>query len=403
MSDIAGRATWTTVAFGDVVNYIKDRVSDVANCGLTEYIRGEHFVPGNLHLNGKSILGDGKHGSAFCMRFHPGDVLYVSRNPQLRKAAIVDFEGICANTTYVCRANEKYLLQELLPFIMQTESFVEYTIRHKRGSTNFYLNWSDIAGYEFLLPPLKKQRQIAQVLKACERATNSIQQLINATDVVYLASLCELFSCSIEPEPTDRISYGSNGANWEWRRVDEMFSLQLGKMSSKKARESEGHAKYIKNNNVLWGRFSLDNLPSMSFNQREREKYTLESGDLLVCEGGEIGRAAIWSGDHQDIYYQKALHRLRPIRPDANTMFFMHYLRACSINGILSRIATGGTILHLPRERLAELRLPFPNISEQRRCLDILEALQDCQQASTKRSDQLKSIKRAILIKVQTP
>ena len=168
MPDLADRSTWTKVAFGDVVDQIKNRVPNVNACGLIEYIRGEHFEPGNLSLIGRSRLGDGKHGSAFCMRFQPGDVLYVSRNPQLRKAAVTDFEGICANTTYVCRANEQYFLQALLPFIMQTESFVEYTIRNKRGSTNFYLNWSDIAGYEFTLPPLEEQRRIAEVLQAAE-------------------------------------------------------------------------------------------------------------------------------------------------------------------------------------------------------------------------------------------
>ena len=153
MSEQPLKTGWQMVRFGDVVRQIKDRV-DVETCGLTEYVRGEHFEPGNLRLIGRSQLGDGQHGSAFHMRIRKGDVLYVSRNPHLRKVAVADFDGICANTTYVCRADGENLLHELLPFIMQTEAFVEYTISHKRGSTNFYLNWSDIAPYEFPLPPL---------------------------------------------------------------------------------------------------------------------------------------------------------------------------------------------------------------------------------------------------------
>jgi len=180
MPNLDRKSDWTTVSFGDVVTHIKDRVQDVMECGLQEYVRGEHFEPGNLRLIGRSTLGDGKHGSAFCMRFRPGDVLYVSRNPQLRKAAVADFEGICANTTYVCRAKEEHLLQDLLPFIMQTESFVEYTIRNKRGSTNFYLNWSDIAGYEFALPPLEEQRRIAEVLTAAQEQAEALNELESA-------------------------------------------------------------------------------------------------------------------------------------------------------------------------------------------------------------------------------
>ena len=193
MSNLAQHSDWPIVSFGDVVTHIKDRVQDVMECGLQEYIRGEHFEPANLRLIGRSTLGDGKHGSAFCMRFRPRDVLYVSRNPQLRKVAIAEFEGICANTTYVCRAKEEYLLQDLLPFVMQTESFVEYTIRNKRGSTNFYLNWSDIAGYEFALPPLDEQQRIAELLQANERTLASLDLLAAKLDQARFAHLNHFF------------------------------------------------------------------------------------------------------------------------------------------------------------------------------------------------------------------
>ena len=92
-SSINLKPGWRLVRFGDVVHQIKDRV-DWKSSGLTEYIRGEHFEPGSLRLIGRSQLGDGQHGPSFNMRFREGDVLYVSRNPQLRKAAIADIKGI---------------------------------------------------------------------------------------------------------------------------------------------------------------------------------------------------------------------------------------------------------------------------------------------------------------------
>jgi type I restriction enzyme S subunit len=190
MSKDKARTACKKVAFGDVVHHIKDRVTDVMSCGLTEYIRGEHFQPGHLQLIDRSTLGDGKHGSAFNTRFRKGDVLYVSRNPQLRKAAIADFDGICANTTYVLRSNPKALLQDLLPFIMQTESFVEHSIEHKRGSTNFYVNFSDISSYEFHLPPLEEQRRMAEVLSAIETFRQKLLTVAHSTEVV-LSSLRE--------------------------------------------------------------------------------------------------------------------------------------------------------------------------------------------------------------------
>lgn len=400
---VSQKSDWTTVAFGDVVKKVTDKV-DPEESGLERYVAGEHMDTDDLRIRRWGEIGDDYLGPAFHMRFKPGQVLYGSRRTYLRKVALADFEGITANTTYVLESKDpEILLPELLPFIMQTETFHEHSKRESKGSVNPYVNFSDLAWYEFALPPLEEQRRIAEVLQAVVKTLNCTQQITTATDTAYLAALKDFFNCATGPEPADGISSIAGSSKWRWRRVDEMFSLQLGKMSSKKAREGEGHAKYIKNNNVLWGEFSLDDLPTMSFNERERDKFSLEPGDLLVCEGGEIGRAAIWSGDREDIYYQKALHRLRPIIPEASTRFFMHYLRACSVNGILNRIATGGTILHLPRERLAELRLPFPSVSEQARLLDILESLQQSLQESKRRSDHLKRLKNALVIEGMTP
>jgi type I restriction enzyme, S subunit len=246
MPDLTERKTWTKIAFGDVVEHIKDRVQDIFACGLTEYIRGEHFEPGNLRLIGRSTIGDGKHGSAFHMRFRRGDVLYVSRNPQLRKVAVADFNGICANTTYVCRAKEEYLIQELLPFIMQTESFVEYTIRHKRGSTNFYLNWSDISGYEFTLPPLEEQRRIAKLLWAAENYRRRIRDTLDCLRAVKSATEVELIAMPLgltrdslylrDARPTDGWLVCSGQ---DLLDRDYLFALQDGNHGSQYPKESE--------------------------------------------------------------------------------------------------------------------------------------------------------------------
>jgi type I restriction enzyme, S subunit len=225
MSDMKLKPNWKLVKFGDVVCQIKDRVTDIENCGLTEYTRGEHFESGNLHLIGRSKLGDGQHGSAFHMRFEPGDVLYVSRNPHLRKVAVADYEGICANTSYVFRANEEYLLQELLPFIMQTEDFVEYTIQHKRGSTNFYLNPSDIEPYEFPLPPIDEQRRIAQLLWAADDTLEKHRLLKDKIQKLRDSTRKELFTFGLRNTPTIETKHGRLPSNWKLKKLGDVFGF----------------------------------------------------------------------------------------------------------------------------------------------------------------------------------
>ncbi|MGM8888407.1 restriction endonuclease subunit S, partial [Psychrobacter sp. 1U2] len=98
---------------------------------------------------------------------------------------------------------------------------------------------------------------------------------------------------------------------WALLTVGDIFDVQLGKMLNKAAKEKQPQLHYLGNSNVRWGEFELSELNSMYFSEREINKYKLEFNDILVCEGGEVGRCAIWERHNSQILYQKALHRLR--------------------------------------------------------------------------------------------
>lgn len=375
MAERALKAGWTQVKFGDVVRQVKDKV-DARSSGLEWYIAGEHMDTDDLRIQRRGEITDDYLGPAFHMRFKPGHVLYGSRRTYLRKVAVADFEGICANTTFVLEPKDpNTLLPELLPFVMQTEAFHEFSITNSKGSVNPYINFSDLAEYEFALPPLVEQRRTARILSASAETLKSTRNLAHVTERQYLSLVLHIFQKGISGQRTRQCKHFRYPENWTLYRVDDCFELQLGKMSSAKAREGPNQKLYLKNNNVLWGEFDFSELSSMSFNEQEQEKFRLQAGDLLVCEGGEIGRAAIWSNERPGLYYQKALHRLRPQSKEHSTEFLMHYLRYCSLRGILNSVATGTTILHLPEEQLAALVLPFPPKDEQQEMLTLLRSV----------------------------
>src|SRR3989344_6362020 len=176
---------WKKVQFGDVVSKINDKVSNREEWTFERYIGGEHFDEGEIRITRSAPIEGNEEviGSAFHMRFKPGQVLYVTRNPRLRKGGIVDFEGVCSNVSFVMETDEKQLLQSLLPFIIQTEDFVKHTCNNAHGSTNPFLNWKDIAKYEFLLPPIEEQKNISEVLWEIE---NNIQRLEKILSKLYL-------------------------------------------------------------------------------------------------------------------------------------------------------------------------------------------------------------------------
>ncbi|MCB0155974.1 MAG: restriction endonuclease subunit S, partial [Anaerolineae bacterium] len=140
MTEPTRKPGWTTVKFGDVVRQVKDKV-DARESGLDRYIAGEHMDTDDLRLRRWGEINDDYLGPAFHMRFKPGHVLYGSRRTYLRKVAVADFEGICANTTFVLEpADPERLLPEMLPFIMQTEIFHQFSIKNSKGSVNPYIN-----------------------------------------------------------------------------------------------------------------------------------------------------------------------------------------------------------------------------------------------------------------------
>jgi len=138
--------------------------------------------------------------------------------------------------------------------------------------------------------------------------------------------------------------------------------------------KSTGHAHvpYLRNVNVQWGRVDTQDLLTMELGNDERDRFAVRAGDLLVCEGGDIGRCAIWRGRSSFIAYQKALHRVRPSNV-LDTRFLRYLLEHHSLSGTLTGFATGTTIAHLPQAQLRRIPVPLPSVSEQRRIVDVLE------------------------------
>lgn len=150
--------------------------------------------------------------------------------------------------------------------------------------------------------------------------------------------------------------------------------VRLGKMLSPKAKTGNSYYPYLRNTNVQWGRIDFSDLAQMDFTDAEREKFGLRPGDLLVCEGGEPGRCAVWRGEVADCFYQKALHRVRPYEGKADSEFLSLWIWHQAITGAFEDQNAKTTIAHLPQVRLEQLSVPNVDIKEQRRVAARLKA-----------------------------
>lgn len=154
-----------------------------------------------------------------------------------------------------------------------------------------------------------------------------------------------------------RSQIGASHNKWPRKRVGELANHSLGKMLDKAKNKGEPRP-YLRNLNVRWFGFDLSDLLEMRFLPSEAERYTVKKGDVVVCEGGYPGRAAIWDAD-EPIFFQKALHRVRFHEP-ALAKWFVYYVHMMDLDGTLRSHFNGAGIQHLTGEALARFELPVP-------------------------------------------
>ena len=144
-----------------------DRNIDPVLEGIKYRIGGENIESSDYKIRSLGSVKNDYTGPAFVKKVIPNDILYVSRNPHLRKVAFSEIIGVCANTTFVIRSKEDILSQHLLKHIMLSESFSQYAMSKARGSTNPYINWKDLNDFTFILPDLETQKEMAEILDDC--------------------------------------------------------------------------------------------------------------------------------------------------------------------------------------------------------------------------------------------
>ncbi|MCF8069206.1 MAG: restriction endonuclease subunit S [Desulfobacterales bacterium] len=159
---------------------------------------------------------------------------------------------------------------------------------------------------------------------------------------------------------------------WLWASVDQLAEIRLGKMLDRQKHRKGNKLSYLRNINVRWGTINTDDLLEMFFKDTELDRYSLMPGDVLVCEGGEPGRAAVWDGSLSDMKYQKALHRVRFYR-DYEEQLLVYYLEFLSQTGRLKRWFTGSTIKHFTKESFSGLPIPVPPKAEQVEIISVTE------------------------------
>ena len=397
-----------------------------------------------------------------------GDVIYSCVRPYLLNVAVIEVAispKPIASTAFAVLNGHGLVLSRYLWVVLRSPFMVACVEENQRGQAYPAINDADFAMLPFPLPPLAEQHRIVakvdELMALCDRLEAARKDREAKRDRLSAASLARLntpdpetftadarFTLEALPALTTRpnqikqlrqtilnlavrgklVPQDPNGeptaqwlkrkktifylsgpfeipSTWSWVCVGAVADARLGKMLDKSKNKGTPRP-YLRNINVRWFNFDLSDVLLMPFEDAEHAQFALRTDDVLICEGGEPGRAAVWDDRMQDIFFQKAIHRVR-FAPQVCPHFFVKALKASADDGRLAESFTGTGIKHFTGRGLDGYSFPLPPLAEQHRIVakvDELMALCDRLEASLTTSDQTRTrLLEATLAEALTP
>lgn len=256
-----------------------------------------------------------------------------------------------------------------LQHLLRSSPYMDQYGLYVRANTTFdrRVQQVDLDNMPVLVPPLDTQRRIADFLdyqvsrmdEAVRLRGEQIEALEDRLRVIEFEALRG--SVVDEPRHSTTLEWMSDlPQSWLVATVGSQFEVMLGKMLNEDRARGLHMKPYLRNTNVQWNRVDVDDLAEMDFPVSDYRRYSVQSGDLLICEGGQPGRAAIWDGRIEEMYYQKALHRARS-RGRSNPRWLYYCLRVAVAQNVFASQGSQATIAHLTGEQLSAQRFPFPD------------------------------------------
>ena len=335
----------SVVKFSEVAHRANTK-EDRFNTDKIYYVGGEHIEPGELFIHDKGFIKGSTIGPMFYCGFKSGQILFVTRNPHLRKCSVAEFDGICSEKTFVIETiDERILLQEYLASVMLSDDFWNYCEENKSGGVNYFLNWSTLADYEFELPSVEEQKAISDKVWAAYRLKESYKKLLAATEEMVKSQFIEMFGNPV-----------SNNKGWNTLPIKDV------------APESPSIEKQTGN---VW----ILNLDMIESNTGKVVEKVFENDSNLL---------SVAPFDEGNVLYSKlrpylnkvvipdgkgyATTELVPLRPNQellNLTFFSHLLRGDDFVTYANSISTGTKMPRMPLNDLRKFQCILPPIEKQ--------------------------------------
>jgi type I restriction enzyme, S subunit len=354
------------VKFGDVVRPIQETENEPLNAGLERYVGVGDIEPEDLHLRSWGLIAD---GTSFNRVFRKGQVLFARRRAYQRKVAVAEWDGLCSGDLMVFepkkdRQGNVRLLPELLPFVVQSEPFFQYVLDNSEGSLSPRVKWKDLAQYEFALPPLEEQRQIAEILWAVDEMLEHWRKVLQLAIEHYEAAAYESFQ------------FRNNAVHHvECQELCDEITVGIVVRPASYYVETGG-VPALRSLNVFPNRFDMNEVVRISDEaHRHQSKSRLRAGDVVVVRTGRPGDAAVVPPELDDVNCIDLI----VVRPGEHLSpaYLTQYLNSTRGRTQITGSTAGTAQQHFNVTSLKTLKIPLISLDEQSAIVSNLDAVRE--------------------------
>lgn len=317
----------------------------------------EHLIPEEITLT----AWDEGSENTFSKMFRKGNVLFGRRRAYLKKAAVAPFDGICSGDITVIEAKPDRILPELLPFIIQNDDLFDFAVGKSAGSLSPRVKWEHLKNYEFELPDMEKQKELAELLWAMDNTKKSYQKLIAATDELVKSQFIEMFGDPIK-----------NPLGWPTMTLDQATEdIVSGQCLNGDAGQLQpGQKAVLKVSAVTYGVFNANEYKVLRDVKQIAKGIYPQKGDLLFSRANTreyVGATALIDQDYPDLMLPDKLWKLI-FKQEIMPVFAKQFLSHPEVRKVLSAMATGtsGSMYNISMEKLKRLEIIVPNMNRQK-------------------------------------
>jgi type I restriction enzyme S subunit len=377
------KSNWLPVKFGDVVREVRESTANPEADGLHRIVGLEHIEPENIHLNKWGELAD---SITFSRIFRKGQMLFGKRRSYLKKAALAAFDGICSGDIIVMEAKED-ILPGILPFLICNDKFFEHAVKTSAGSLSPRTKFKDLAEYEFLLPPLEQQGELAELLWAGDEMIEEKKNLYNDILTVRKTAFHDRFKNEIEVRMLNKLPVENLNGLW---KSDELDVLPVYVIRSTEIDE--------------FGEINLSKIEALPVLVKQFKKRKLLPNDIVIERSGggptqPVGRVCFFKISEGDYSFSNFTSVIRVTDTQVlNPKFlFFYLLYFYEINGTnkLQKQTTG--IRNLDFDRYQMTKVPFPSISRQNEIVDRFDQIDSIRKKTLENIDFTKQLQKSII------